>query len=94
MMQAPVITAALLVSPVLMVCLAFCLLAVLLMLILRGGGRKQKCARTRRHQRCRATVARLLARLTLGPDIELVSGQRLLKLLNGTLLTDKGERES
>ena len=94
MMQAPVITAALLVSPVLMVCLAFCLLAVLLMLILRGGERKQKCARTRRHQRCRATVARLLARLTLGPDIELVSGQRLLKLLNGTLLTDKGERES
>ncbi len=47
-MQAPVITAALLVSPVLMVCLVFCLLAVLLMLILRGGGRKQKCARTRR----------------------------------------------
>lgn len=45
MMQAPVITAALLVSPVLMVCLAFCLLAVLLMLILRGGERKQKCAR-------------------------------------------------
>ncbi len=34
------------------------------------------------------------ARLTLWPDIELVSGQRLLKLLNGTLLTDKGERES
>ncbi|EFE7247501.1 hypothetical protein F9V24_12060 [Escherichia coli] len=94
MMQAPVITAALLVSPVLMVCLVFCLLAVLLMLILRGGGRKQKCARTRRHQRYRATVARLLARLTLWPDIELVSGQRLLKLLNGTLLTDKGERES
>ncbi len=61
MMQAPVITAALLVSPVLMVCLVFCLLAVLLMLILRGGGRKQKCARTRRHQRCRATAARLLA---------------------------------
>ncbi|HHD7660855.1 TPA: hypothetical protein ACOV3S_000488 [Escherichia coli] len=94
MMQAPVITAALLVSPVLMVCLVFCLLAVLLMLILRGGGRKQKCARTRRYQRCRATVARLLARLTLWPDIELISGQRLLKLLNGTLLTDKGERES
>ncbi|EFG9415600.1 hypothetical protein G3820_005295 [Escherichia coli] len=94
MMQAPVITAALLVSPVLMVCLAFCLLAVLLMLILRGEWRKQKCARTRRHQRCRATAARLLARLTLWPDIELVSGQRLLKLLNGTLLTDKGERES
>lgn len=40
MMQAPVITAALLVSPVLMVCLVFCLLAVLLMLILRGGGAK------------------------------------------------------
>lgn len=38
MMQAPVITAALLVSPVLMVCLVFCLLAVLLMLILREGG--------------------------------------------------------
>ncbi|EFH1556632.1 hypothetical protein ACNGN6_18735 [Escherichia coli] len=94
MMQAPVITAALLVSPVLMVCLVFCLLAVLLMLILRGEWRKQKCARTRRHQRCRATVARLLARLTLWPDIELVSGQRLLKLLNGTLLTDKGERVS
>ncbi|HCQ8909661.1 TPA: restriction endonuclease, partial [Escherichia coli] len=35
------------------------------------------------------------ARLTLWPDIELVSGQRLLKLLNGTLLTDeltRGER--
>lgn len=200
MMQAPVITAALLVSPVLMVCLVFCLLAVLLMLILRGGGRKQKCARTRRHQRYRATAARVLtrlktlpgdahrlkylrkinpyvfeellllaltqqgmtvihnpcysgdggldgqvvingerwliqakrygrtirpahidafgellrregcrgffihtgrtgpvsrARLTLWPDIELVSGQRLLKLLNGTLLTDeltRGER--
>ncbi|EKR2943567.1 restriction endonuclease [Salmonella enterica subsp. enterica serovar Typhi] len=182
-----------------MVCLVFCLLAVLLMLILRGGGRKQKCARIRRHQRYRATAARVLvrlktlpgdahrlkylrkinpyvfeellllaltqqgmtvihnpcysgdggldgqviingerwliqakrygrtirpahidafgellrlegcrgvfihtgrtgpvsrARLTLWPDIELVSGQRLLKLLNGTLLTDKGERES
>ncbi|EPB6698677.1 restriction endonuclease, partial [Escherichia coli] len=35
------------------------------------------------------------ARLTLWPDIELVSGQRLLKLLNETLLTDeltRGER--
>ncbi|HBB0206568.1 TPA: restriction endonuclease [Escherichia coli] len=172
MMQVPVITAVQMVSPVLMVCLAFCLLAVLLMLILRGGERKQKCARTRRHQRYRATAARLLARLktqqgmtvihnpcysgdggldgqvvingerwliqakrygrtirpahidafgellrregcrgffihtgrtgaasrarlTLWPDIELVSGQRLLKLLNGTLLTDeltRGER--
>ncbi len=90
MMQAPVITAALLVSPVLMVCL----LAVLLTLILRGGRRKRECARTRRHQGYRATAARLLAMLTLWPDIELVSGQRLLKLLNGTLLTDKGERES
>ncbi|CAD5733851.1 restriction endonuclease [Escherichia coli] len=190
MMQVPVITAVQMVSPVLMVCLVFCLLAVLLMLILRGG---------ERNQRYRATAARLLARLktlpgdahrlkylrkinpyvfeellllaltqqgmtvihnpcysgdggldgqvvingerwliqakrygrtirpahidafgellrregcrgffihtgrtgpvsrarlTLWPDIELVSGQRLLKLLNGTLLTDKGERES
>ncbi|MDQ9315715.1 restriction endonuclease, partial [Escherichia marmotae] len=67
MMQVPVITAALLVSPVLMVCLVFCLLAVLLMLILRGGGRKQKCARTRRHQRYRATAARVLARLKTLP---------------------------
>lgn len=67
MMQAPVITAALLVSPVLMVCLVFCLLAVLLMLILRGGGRKQKCARTRRHQRYRATAARVLVRLKTLP---------------------------
>lgn len=38
MMQAPVITAALLVSPVLMACLMLCLLTVLLMLILREGG--------------------------------------------------------
>ena len=37
MMQVPVITAVQMVSPVLMVCLVFCLLAVLLMLILRGG---------------------------------------------------------
>lgn len=41
MMQAPVITAALLVSPVLMVCLVFCLLAVLLMLILREGAKTE-----------------------------------------------------
>ncbi len=38
MMQVPVITAVQMVSPVLMVCLVFCLLTVLLMLILRGGG--------------------------------------------------------
>ncbi|EIC1200977.1 restriction endonuclease, partial [Escherichia coli] len=31
------------------------------------------------------------ARLTLWPDIELISGQRLLQLLNGTLLSNKGE---
>lgn len=67
MMPAPVITAALLVSPVLMVCLVFCLLAVLLMLILRGGWRKQKCVRTRRHQRYRATAARVLGRLKTLP---------------------------
>lgn len=30
------------------------------------------------------------ARLTLWPDIELISGQRLLQLLNGTLLSNKG----
>ncbi|HFU8406058.1 TPA: restriction endonuclease, partial [Escherichia coli] len=29
------------------------------------------------------------ARLALWPDIELVSGQRLLKLLNGALLPDE-----
>ncbi|EEW8804898.1 TPA: restriction endonuclease [Escherichia coli] len=199
-MQAPVITAALLVSPVLMACLMLCLLTVLLMLILRECRRKRGGVRNRRHQRYRATAARVLvrlktlpgdahrlkylrkinpyvfeellllalkqqgmtvihnpcysgdggldgqvvingerwliqakrygrtirpahidafgellrregcrgffihtgrtgpasrARLTLWPDIELVSGQRLLKLLNGTLLTDeltRGER--
>ncbi|EPO2325513.1 hypothetical protein ACT7IK_005077 [Escherichia coli] len=84
MMPAPVITAVLLVSPV-------------LMLILRGGWRKQKCARTRRHQRYRATAVPggapgvFIHTGRTGP----VSGQRLLKLLNGTLLTDeltRGER--
>ncbi len=97
MMPAPVITAVLLVSPVLMVCLVFCLLAVLLTLILRGGRRKRECARTRRHQRYRATAVPggapgvFIHTGRTGP----VSGQRLLKLLNGTLLTDeltRGER--
>ncbi|MBN6454469.1 restriction endonuclease, partial [Escherichia coli] len=67
MMQAPVITAALLVSPVLMACLMLCLLTVLLMLILRECRRKRGDVRTRSHQRYRATAARVLGRLKTLP---------------------------